>query len=81
MARGENNMNCVDKKLLKYVPAKLRQYCVWLDKETDYYDKRKNTYYAIFEKDNKEYSSDYVDSVSELTWNCKQILEEMEKNK
>ena len=74
-------MDCVDKKLLKYIPAKLRPYCVWLDVEKDYYDKRKRTYYAIFEKDGKEYSSEYVDSINELIWNCRQVLEEMEGKK
>ena len=74
-------MNYVNEKLLKYIPAKLRPYCVWLDVEKDYYDKRKRTYYAIFEKDGKEYNSEYVDSISELIWNCKQVLKEMEENK
>ena len=65
-------MACIEKRLLKYIPAKLRQYVTWLD-----YESSSHVYFLTFEKDGIEYSAEPSDTVSELNWNAKQCAKEM----
>lgn len=75
-AYDKATFNPIEENLLKYVPKKLWPYVVWLTREPGEY--ARYIYFAIFEKDGKEYSIETADSVSELTWNCRQLYEEME---
>ena len=69
-------MNYIDKRYLRYVPAKMRKYLVWLDR-TDNECDHSHVYFIIFEKDGIEYCPEPADTVGEITWNCKQIAKEM----
>jgi hypothetical protein len=65
-------MKHIETRLIKYIPAKLRQYVVWLD-----FEKSSHVYFLTFEKDGKEVNAEPSDSVSELTWNAKQCVKEL----
>lgn len=65
-------MTHIETRLIKYIPAKLRQYVVWLD-----FEKSSHVYFLTFEKDGKEVNAEPSDSVSELTWNAKQCVKEL----
>ena len=62
----------IEERLLKYIPAKLRKYVVWLD-----YEKSSHVYFLTFEKDGKEVNAEPADTVSELNWNAKQCEAEL----
>lgn len=65
-------MAYVETRLLKYIPAKLRPYVVWLD-----FEKSSHVYFLTFEKDGIEINAENSDTVAELTWNAKQCEEEL----
>lgn len=65
----------IEKNLLKYVPKRMHEYVTWLTREPGEY--ARYLYFAIFEKDGQEYCIETADSVSELTWNCRQVAKEM----
>jgi len=64
-----NSLNVVEQRLLKYIPAKLRKYVVWLD-----YESSSHCYFLTCEKDGVEESAETADTVSELCWNAKQLM-------
>lgn len=63
----------IEKRLLKYIPKEIRRYVVWLD-----FEPSSHTYFLTFEKDGKEVSAENSDTVSELNWNAKQCMAELE---
>lgn len=65
-------MKKVEERLVGYIPKKMRKYVVWLD-----FEKSSHVYFLTFEKDGKEVSAEPADSVSELTWNAKQCINEL----
>lgn len=67
----------IETRWLKYVPAKMRPFLVWLDRQDNSCD-NSHCYFATFEKDGKQYSMEVADTVSEITWNCKELLKEMD---
>lgn len=68
--------NIIDKRYTKYIPKKMLPYLTWLDRQDNECD-HSHCYFIVFEKDGKEYTPETADTVSEITWNCKQLLEEM----
>ena len=67
-----NYSNHVEERLLKYIPAALRPYVIWLD-----FEKSSHVYFLTFEKDGVEVSADPADTVEELTWNAKQCRRDL----
>ena len=65
-------MKTVESRLLKYIPAKMRKYVVWLD-----FEKSSHTYFLTFEKNGKEISAEPSDSIEELRWNARQCIIEL----
>lgn len=65
-------MKSIDKRLLAYIPAKMRPYVVWLD-----FEKSSHVYFLTFEKDGKEVNAEPSDTVEELRWNAKMCAEEL----
>lgn len=66
----------IDKRYTKYIPKKMLPYLIWLDRQDNECD-RTHCYFVIFKKDGIEYSAETADTVSEITWNCKQLMNEM----
>ena len=62
----------IEHRLLRYIPADMRRYVVWLD-----YEKSSHTYFLTFEKDGVEVDAETSDTVSELTWNAKQCRRDL----
>lgn len=69
-------MNQIDKRYVKYIPKRLQPYLAWLDRQDNSCD-NSHCYFAVFEKDGREYPAETADTVQELTWNCKQLFKEM----
>jgi hypothetical protein len=65
---ANNAYTFVEKRLLKYIPAKLRPYVTWLE-----FVECSHVYILILEKDGVEEHAEPSDTVSELTWNAKQL--------
>lgn len=63
-------MQFVEQRLMKYIPAKLRPYVVWLD-----FEQSSHTYFLVFEKDGKEMEAEPSDTIAELRWNANQCKE------
>lgn len=66
----------IDTRYTRYVPKKMLPFLVWLDRQDNECDST-HCYFAVFEKDNIQYSMETADTVSDITWNCKQMFEEM----
>lgn len=66
-------MQVIEKRLLKYIPKKLIPYVVWLDRE--HVQGNTYVYFLTVEKNGTEESAEPADSVSELTWNAKQLMQ------
>lgn len=66
-------MKHIEQRLMKYIPKKIRRYVVWLD-----FEKSSHVYFLTFEKDGKEVNAEPSDTVSELNWNAKQCIAELE---
>lgn len=64
----------VEKRLLKYIPAKLRPYVVCLD-----FEKSSHVYFLTFAVGDMEVSPDPADTVAELTWNARQCESEIRR--
>ena len=64
--------NCIDERLLKYIPKKMRPFVTWLD-----FEKSSHVYFLTFEKDGKEVNAEPSDTVLELTWNARQCRKEL----
>ena len=62
----------VDQKLLKYIPAKLRQFVTWLD-----FEPSSHAYFLTCEVNGVEESAETADTVAELRWNAKQLMQYM----
>lgn len=65
-------MKIVEERLLKYIPARMRKYVVWLD-----FEKSSHVYFLTFEKDGVEVNAEPSDSVGELTYNAKACADEL----
>lgn len=59
--------NHVEKRLLKYIPANVRKYVVWLE-----FVKCSHVYFLTYEKDSIETNAEPSDTVAELRWNAKE---------
>lgn len=66
-------MKHIEERLVTYIPKKIRRYVVWLD-----FEKSSHVYFLTFEKDGKEINAEPSDTVSELNWNAKQCIAELE---
>lgn len=62
----------IEKRLLKYIPKRLRPYVVWLD-----YESSSHVYFLTFEVNGVEVNADNADTVAELTWNARQCESEI----
>lgn len=70
--RKKEIMKSVEARLLKYIPANMRRYVVWLE-----YVKCSHVYFLTFEKDGVEVSAEPADTVKELSWNARQCRAEL----
>ena len=68
--------NCIEERYIKYIPKKILPYLIWLDRQDNECDKS-HCYFAIFEKDGKQYHAEVADTVGEITYNCKMLFEDM----
>ena len=66
----------IDERYVKYIPKKILPFLVWLDRQDNECD-GSHCYFAVFNKDGVEYNMETADTVAEITWNCKQLFEEM----
>lgn len=66
----------IDERYTRYIPKKMLPYLIWLDRQDNSCD-NSHCYFATFKKDGKEYPMEVADTVGEITWNCKQVFEEM----
>ena len=69
-------MKDIDTRYLRYIPKKMVPYLIYLDRCDNSCD-GSHVYFVGFEKDGIEYPVEPADTVSEITWNCKQMKKEM----
>lgn len=69
-------MNYINQRYVRYIPKKMREYLVWLDRIDNECD-GSHVYFITFEKDGVEYHTEPCDTVSEITWNSRETGIEM----
>lgn len=68
--------NIIDERYTRYIPKKILPYLIWLDRQDNECDNT-HCYFMVFKKDGKEYVPETADTVSDITYNCKQLYAEM----